>query len=481
MEPVETREQPGHFKASFIDYVWFLIPSLLGVFLFISPIWQSKVGEDGEVTREITLPVAWIANWASGELTDFLPKLTLGILLVSAVGSLIVKLAKPKRILDHPFWSSLFNVSWFWVGARTLGCLFGLMVFYEYGTVTLFQTDTEYVVDGGTGNFAFGELATFLVVIFFFAGLFLPLLLDFGLLEFIGTLMSKIMRPLFKLPGRSAIDCVASWVGDGTVGILLTSKQYEAGFYTSREAAVVGTTFSFVSITFTIVVLSTVGITDLFLQAYLTLVVAGLAAAVICPRIPPLSWKPDTFFEGKPKRAEHKMPHGMGLFAWGVRRATHRANQVEGVMPAAKLGVQNVMDMWVGVVPVVVAMATVAAIVANFTPFFQWMGAPVVPVLKAMGIPEAEEAGYMFLIGFADMLLPAIFAADKIESEFTRFIIATVSCTQLIYMSEVGSLLMGSKVPVKFWELVVIFVIRTMITLPIVVGMAYGMQWLGWM
>ena len=60
--------------------------------------------------------------------------------------------------------------------------------------------------------------------VFIFAGLLLPLLLDFGLLEFVGTMMTRIMRPVFRLPGRSAVDCFASWLGDGSVGILLTQQ-----------------------------------------------------------------------------------------------------------------------------------------------------------------------------------------------------------------------------------------------------------------
>src|SRR5699024_12020142 len=95
---------------------------------------------------------------------------------------------------------------------------------------------------------------TFLFTVFLVAGLLLPLLLHFGLLEFFGTMMVKVMRPLFKLPGRSSIDALTSWIGDGTIGVLLTSKQYEDGYYTKKEAAIIGTTFSVVSITFAIVI-----------------------------------------------------------------------------------------------------------------------------------------------------------------------------------------------------------------------------------
>src|SRR5690625_6025763 len=92
-----------------------------------------------------------------------------------------------------------------------------------------FKLGTEAIYSEDTGNLILGDLLHTLFAVFLFAGLFLPLLMNFGLLDFFGTLMTKIMRPLFKLPGRASVDSLASWVGDGTIGVLLTSKQYEEG------------------------------------------------------------------------------------------------------------------------------------------------------------------------------------------------------------------------------------------------------------
>ena len=55
----------------------------------------------------------------------------------------------------------------------------------------------------------------------------------------------------------------------------------------------------------------------------------------------------------------------------------------------------------------------------------------------------------------------------------TRFVIAAMSVTQLIYMSEVGALLLGSKIPVNILELFIIFILRTLITLPVIAGVAH--------
>ena len=71
-------------------------------------------------------------------------------------------------------------------------------------------------------------------------------------------------------------------------------------------------------------------------------------------------------------------------------------------------------------------------------------------------IPYADEAAQTMIVGFADMLLPSILGAG-IESELTRFFIATISVTQLIYMSEVGGLILGTKLPLKIWDLFIIF------------------------
>src|SRR5699024_11488868 len=96
----------------------------------------------------------------------------------------------------------------------------------------------------------------------------------FVLMYVFGTFTILIMITLFKLPGRSSIVSLASWIGDGTIGVLLTSKQYEEGFYTKREAAVIGTTFSVVSITFTLVVIEEVGLQHMFVPFYLTVLLA---------------------------------------------------------------------------------------------------------------------------------------------------------------------------------------------------------------
>ncbi len=434
----------------------FLIPSLVGVFLFMAP-----------VTYEgsFTIPVAILAKSIQALFGDSLVAILTVIIAFMSVASFATKIFKPAFIVERPFLNGLFNPSLLWLLVRIIGGAAVIMTFFQIGPKAIWEENT--------GGLVLEGLLPTLFSVFIFAGLLLPLLLNFGLLELMGALLSKIMRPLFNLPGRSAIDCVASWLGDGSVGILLTSKQYEEKFYTQREAAVVGTTFSAVSITFSLVVIAQVELEHLFLPFYASICLAGFVAAIIIPRLPPLSLKKNTFIDGtKPSEDADAVPEGHTSFSWGMELALTKASQVKSVKSVFGEGVRNAIDMVFGVLPVVMGLGTVALVIAEYTSVFAVLGQPFIPYLELLGVPEAVQASQTMVVGFADMFIPAILAAS-IDNEMTRFVIAAMSVTQLIYMSEVGALMLGSRIPVNVVELFVIFILRTLITLPVIAGVAH--------
>ncbi|MEZ8915018.1 YjiH family protein [Vibrio lentus] len=445
--------QPEKSKGSF----WvFLIPSLIGLFLFMAPI---------SYQGDLTIPVAILAKSIQAVFGEYLVSIITAIVAFMSVASVLSTIFKPTFITSSSFLNGLFNPSPLWLLVRLIGGAAAFMAFFQVGP--------EFIWEENTGGLVLEGLLPTLFSVFIFAGLLLPLLLNFGLLELFGTLLSKVMRPIFNLPGRSAIDCMASWLGDGSVGILLTSKQYEKKFYTQREAAVVGTTFSAVSITFSLVVIAQVELEHLFLPFYAAICLAGIVAAVIIPRLPPLSMKKDTFIDGsKPHKDADAIPAGHSTFSWGLELAVNKASQVKSAKSVFGEGVRNAVDMVFGVLPVVMSLGTMALVIAEYTSVFSFLGQPFIPFLELLGVPEAVAASETIVVGFADMFIPAILAAS-IDNEMTRFVIAAMSVTQLIYMSEVGALLLGSKIPVNILELFIIFILRTLITLPVIAGVAH--------
>ena len=451
--------RPAPVQKSYDLKVWlvFLIPSLIGVFLFMTPV------PSGEI---MTIPIAVMAKAIQALFSEIALGLIATIICITGVMSLIFSVFKPKSLTKFCLLNHLFNVSWIWLVTRLFGMAFVLL--------TYFQVGPHAITSENTGLLVLKDLLPVLFSVFILAGLLLPLLLNFGLLELVGTLLTKVMRPLFGVPGRSAVNCVASWLGDGSVGILMTARQYEDKYYTQREAAIIGTTFSAVSITFCLVVIGQVKLEYLFAPFYLTVCLAGVVAAIIVPRLPPLRFKKDVLIDGEePDGNAELVPEGKTLFKHSLDVALTKAEKAPGLKGTIEEGLHNAFDMVFAVLPVVMAVGTFALIIAEYTPIFQYLGMPFIPFLELLQIPEAEMAAQTIMVGFADMFIPSILAAGSIESDVTRFIIAAMSVTQLIYMSEVGALLLGSKIPVNIFELFVIFILRTLVTLPVIALMAH--------
>lgn len=426
----------------------FIIPSLIGVLLFMTPF---------KIEGQFTIPIAFLSNKLVELFNDFLPLIVTILISISAIGSIVIKFYKT----DNKILNSLFNVTPIWMTGRIIGMILSIL--------TYFKLAPEFIWSDSTGGMVLFSLLPLLVSVFFFAGLFLPLLLNHGLLEFVGALLTKVMRPIFKLPGRSSIDCITSWLGDGTIGILLTSKQFEDGFYTKKEASIIGTSFSAVSITFSLMVITQVGLSHMFVPFYLTVTLTGIVAAIIVPRIPPLSRKSNTYIDGSaPKKDMDNIPSGYTAFTYGLEKALEKAEDNSSIKGFFADGIRNVIDMWLGVLPIVMAMGGIALIIAEYTPFFEVLGTPFIPLINLLGVPEAAAASQTLVVGFADMFIPSVLAST-ISNEMTRFIVACISVTQLIYMSEIGGLLLGSKIPVKFTDLILIFLERTLVSLPIIV------------
>lgn len=443
-------------ETSLRHWLTFLIPSLTGLLLFVTPV---------SLNGEFTIPVALLAGGLKALLNEQLTTIITIIVCFTGLVTIITKLFQPQSIMTRPFLASLFDIPPLWCLVRVAGMVFVLSSFFKVGP--------EAVWSGATGGMVLNDLMPTLFSVFIFAGLLLPLLMNFGLLELLGTLMTRIMRPVFNLPGRSAIDCIASWLGDGSVGILMTSKQYETSYYTQREAAVIGTTFSVVSITFSLVVIAQVGLDHLFTQFYLTVCFAGLVAALIVPKLPPLSRKKDVFICGKTRNDDDEViPPGASAFAWGLQQALEKAGKINNPIQVIQDGGKNAIDMVFGVLPVVMGIGTIALIIAEYTPVFQYLGMPFLPLLEWLQIPEAQAASTTMMVGFTDMFVPSILAAS-IDNDMTRFVIAALSLTQLIYLSEVGALLLGSKIPVTLFELFIIFILRTLVTLPVIAAIAH--------
>lgn len=432
----------------------FLIPSLFGLFLFIIPLPYGNI-VPLEGLSPINIGIGFLSEVFKIIMGESLNNLALIVIVTSAILSILAKFIHIK----NDFLNGLLNVSPFWLICRILGAVFIVMSIYQVGP--------EIIKSDITGQTILGLLPS-LLAIFLISGFLLPLVVDFGLMDLFGTLISKSMYKLFKVPGRSAIDAISSWLGDGTLGIMITNTQYKQGFYTAKEAVIISVCFSLVSLPFSTVIADQLGFMPIFVPFYGTVCIASLACALIMPRIYPLNKFKNTTYNNVEHLKEDLVPKDVNIFNFGLSKAINRASSAPSIKDILVNGFKTVIDMYIGLLPLVMAWGTLALIVAEFTPFFKIISLPVVYILEFLKIPDATQAAPAILVGFTDMFLPSIMVSGEGISQITKFIIGVLSITQLIYLTETGAVILKSDIPLNLKDLFTIFLTRTIIALPII-------------
>ncbi len=436
----------GKHKYTSAQIMHFLIPSLIGALVFLLPI---------PMKGSLNTILGIVIDWGKAILKPWLPGTAMTLVVVSALASLWATLCRPEKIAKDPFWGELLIVGPFWLVSRLIGAALYIVIFFKLGPEVVWNMD-----NGGTPAIV---LAPALLIIFIVLAGVVPLLTDYGLMEYVGTYARPVMEPLFKLPGRSAVDCLASWVGSCSVAVVITTKVHDQGYYSDREASIIATAFSVISIAYIYVMADFVGLPNMYFQIMAAVYAVTFVLALIMPRIWPLSSMPDTFSgkSGK-QRIGDDIPQGYTLGEWGLKLAVERAAKQTTAMTIDS-GVKTFVSLVVSTMPLVVAWGTIVLIVANNTPIFQILSAPFAWGLELMKIPEAKEVAPAFLLAYADQFLAAVVGSGR-TAVAAKFMCACISGTGLIYMTEVGVLILQSSIPLGFWKLTGIYFIRAVLS-----------------
>ena len=427
----------------------FILGSAFGVLMFLVPIPQGDA---------FTTLLDYLKSFIKSLFGASLPYVLLAVIVVAAVLSTYDYFCKPDWIRKNHYLSKGFSTTPFYLVSKIIGAVVCSMVVLGFGP--------EFITSVDTGATMADLCCTLLCIVLGFSFI-LPFLTDCGIMEFLGVIARPVVKPLFGVPGRASVDLIASWFGASNAAVILTREQYMKGFYTKKESAYIMTNFSLVSIPFCLLIADTVGIANLFPAFYLCICVVGILLAVIIRRIPPISTLPDTYQEKAGKQINEDVPENVNTLEYAVELSCKRAEEfnARGVISS---GMEVVMGMFFDLIPIVVAWGTAALIIATYTPVFDWISYPMGVFLNLLGVEEAFAVAPATLVGFADMFIPALLITG-VESVKTKFIIGVLSLVQIIYLTEVGTIAIKSEVPLNLWKLLVIFLERTIIAIPLIV------------
>lgn len=422
----------------------FILTSLIGVLAFMIPI---------PLFGEINIPVEILTTLFSKLTSPIINILILLITLSSTLLSVYVAYNKFRNKKINLKIKKIFEVNYVYLITKIIASVILLMIYFGYGS--------EIIIGGKTGMRML-ELSHSLVAIAISMSFLLPFLTDTGSMEFIGVIAKPIVRPLFKVPADASLDLIASWLGASSAAVILSAEKYRKNYYTKKETAIVMCNFSLVSIPFCMLVAAILNVEKYFLTLYTVVTVIGIILAIITPRIKPLSSLSDEFYSVNYVREEFEVKDGNVLST-----AFDRAIEVSKTFNLSNVlntAISILGSVLLNLLPTVIAWGTIGLILVEYTSIFKIISYPMGVILNMFGVKEAFIAAPATLVGFIDMFIPALLCSN-IQSVETRFIIAALSLIQIIYVTEVGSIIIQTDIGVNFKKLLMIFLQRTIISL----------------
>lgn len=454
--------------AGFGALLRFAVPSLLGVAVFLVPF-----SLNGNMNTLLGHMKEFLLSLFAGHQ----PLIAAAVTTTGAALAVAAKFFNPPWIVRDEILHENLTGGALWFSARVLAMPIALSVWLigmerasDFGPlVSAFVSEASFIAYNMTPR---------LVALAIILGILSPLVMDFGLVQFISVYASPIMRPLFRVPGRSAVDCVASWLGSSSMAVVLTAKMYHAGNYTGREAAAVVSGFSLAGI-YNIYAMAELMAIDYAMPQILIVSYSSMfLLAYILPRIAPLSTIPDVYVNGRARRPRRygwrrhwrRFKRGKHLLRWALVRGMVQARRMNGARYLHESR-SIIFSLIFSTVPLIITFGTLLLLIAEFTPFARIIGAPFEMLFAKLGSIEATVIAESSVFAFVDQYL-AVAAGRALLTAEARFCCVCLAVIGLVNLTEVGLHVWHSNIPLKFWQMAAVYAIRIAIAALIVIPAA---------
>ncbi|HSW40867.1 MAG TPA: YjiH family protein [Acidobacteriota bacterium] len=433
MSPAEEESsQKTHFTGSTcIKFIGF---SLFGILLFFVPIPINGVN---------SIPLDHLITFINTVAPHFGPLFTLCIVVT---GGIVPWFTGTFRKGTTAFVISLF---------RALGVPVAVMAFFGMGPA--------WLLDPGLLPFVWERIVVSVTVIVVIGSIFLTFIIAFGLMEFVGMIMRPVLRPLYKVPGKAAVDAVASFVGSFSVAIYLTNKLYTANKYTNKEACIIMTGFSTVSVTFMIIVARTAGFMEMWNFYFFSTLIITFTVTALVVRMWPITGLDDSYRDGK---GDKEVETPGNLFLCAVRAGLKSASETKPLHQNLWENFKGGIVMCFTLSPCIASIALLAFILVQMTPLFDILGLVFVPltyVLSLMGLPEHLTVAKACTMVLGEMFVPNVVVSSLPDS--SKYVVAVVSVSAILFFGGSIPCILATDVKLKTWQILIIWFERTALSI----------------
>ena len=420
----------------------FIVWSFLGSFIFFVPV---------TINNTTTILLDHILTFIQNTVPWFGP---LFALIIIVIGGLL------------PFYDKSWNrdgITTVLSILKLLGIGAGFMVYFRIGPGWLMEEDVL--------PFLWTKVAVPVAIIVPLGSIFLTFIICYGLLEFIGVLMRPVMRPVWKLPGRSAVDAVTSFVGSFAIAMFLTNHIYKEGKYTEKEAAIILTGFSSVSASFMVIVARTLGLMENWNTFFWTTLLVTYLVSAITPRLYPLRSISNGYYHGS-GNPEPALKGNLLLNA--VRSGLAAAEKSGSLHRNIWANLKDGMFMTFRLISTIISVGLISLVLVETTPVFDYIGYIFYPFTYLTRLPDPGLVAKAAAVTMAEMFIPSVLVAGTPGvAMMSKFVVGVVSIALILFFSGSIPCLLATDVRLSVKNLIVIMLERAILSLLIAATIAH--------
>lgn len=405
--------------------------SLFGIFIFFVRI---------EIGGTKSIPADHMISWMKIHLADYY-----GILVLAGAACGFLR----KAFLGHKKANvrNMISAAWSFSGvAISAALVFGM------GPASFREAGKSAV--SATGN---------ILCAIFLSSVFVPFLVDYGLVDAAGVICRPFMRALFHTPGSSAVIGVSAFLGNYSVGHIVSKQMYDEGKFTEREMIIVATGFSTCSIGLMLNLVKYLDLMEYWNLYVLCVVVVTFAATAVTARLFPLCVKPNNYQAGVTAAREQPCHENMAEAFWkaGIARAA--------AAPSIGTSVGNILKrafpMLCEITGSSIVIIVIGSLAYSYTDLFLALGSPFVPFLRLFEISGAELRTLIQALGISllEPVLAGVVCTGKELSVTARWIAAIVPYSSVVFFAGFIPSLWSAGIPCKIWDLLILWAERTVI------------------
>lgn len=326
-----------------------------------------------------------------------------------------------------------------------------ILVFISVGKGEIFFIDDSFI-------FILKDLILNLSIVLPIASLFMPFLLDYGLVEITEAFTHKIMKRLFRVSGKVFLNFLVYLLVDNVCGAFVTYSLYKAGKLRERECAITILNFSVLSLSLTSDLCNKIDINmgKFLIMEMIVLVICN----TIISRIYPLKKKTQSYYFKSGHKNVNCKKHKLNT---AVKK--YYENKTNKKFISLSLSYLNdVISILMNLIPIIITIFFIGNIIYNITFVMDIINNLVYIIITKLNVPNSILMSNILNLNFFNNIL-AIKIIDNNTYYLSRIMIGLFISIQCISISFLIPFIKVSIIDLNIVEILLVIIERFLIML----------------